>query len=112
MKVNVWGEVTKPGIYQVSDQTDLISLISTAGGPTDGAQLAKVRLVRNYAQEQQVFKINLKKVMKEGRGDTLPEIRPGDTVVIPKNKFSTIAKYMTFLYHLAVIATAVKIYVD
>ncbi len=112
MRVNVWGEVTKPGIYEVPDQTDLVSLISTAGGPTESAQLAKVKLVRNYSQEKQVFKINLKKYMQDGNSDKIPKIYPGDTVVIPKSKFSNVAKYMTFIYNVAVIAAAVKIYTD
>lgn len=112
MKVNVWGEVNRPGVYEVLDRTDLVSLISTAGGPTDGAKLSKVKLVRNYGQHKQVMNINLKKYMEDGRLNTVPQILPGDTVVIPKNKFSSVAKYMTFFYSLAVIAAAVKIYVD
>ena len=33
IKVNVWGFVAKPGQYLVPSGTDLISLISFAGGP-------------------------------------------------------------------------------
>jgi len=112
MKVNVWGEVNRPGIYEVPDQTDLVSLVSAAGGPTDAAKLSKVKLVRNHFQKKQIFKIDLKKYMEDGNHNDIPKIYPGDTVVIPKSKFSNVAKYMTFIYNLAVIAATVKIYTN
>jgi len=112
MKVNVWGEVNKPGIYEVPDQTDLVSLVSAAGGPTDAAKLSKVKLVRNHFQKKQVIKVDLKKYMEDGNYTDIPKIYPGDTVVIPKSKFSNVAKYMTFIYNVAVIAATVKIYTN
>ncbi len=112
MRVNVWGEVTKPGTYEVPDQTDLVSLISTAGGPTESAKLNKVKLVRNHYQKKEIFKINLKKYMEDGSYNNIPKVFPGDTVVIPKSGFFRLAKYMSFLYNVAVIAATVKIYTD
>ncbi|MFQ5640228.1 MAG: hypothetical protein ACE5IR_19790, partial [bacterium] len=44
IKVNVWGLVGGPGQYLVPRHTDLISLISFAGGPQEGANLSKVRI--------------------------------------------------------------------
>ncbi len=112
MRVNVWGEVTRPGTYEVSDQTDLVSLISTAGGPTESAKLNKVKLVRNHYQKKEIYKINLKKYMEDGSYNNIPKVYPGDTVVIPKSGFFKLAKYMSFLYNVAVIAATVKIYTD
>ena len=50
--------------------------------------------------------------MEDGDYNDIPKIYPGDTVVIPKSKFSNVAKYMTFIYNASVIAAAVKIYTD
>jgi hypothetical protein len=33
MEVRVWGAVRSPGVYQVARETDLVSLLSLAGGP-------------------------------------------------------------------------------
>ncbi|RMF69247.1 MAG: hypothetical protein D6743_02160 [Calditrichaeota bacterium] len=46
MNVNIWGYVKKPGQYMVPRNTDLITLISFAGGPREGAALNKVQIIR------------------------------------------------------------------
>ena len=35
IRVHIFGEVQKPGEYLVPDDTDLLELISKAGGPTE-----------------------------------------------------------------------------
>ena len=44
MIVHIWGEVRSPGTYRVSYETNIIELISEAGGPTKDANLTKVQL--------------------------------------------------------------------
>ncbi len=44
--VHIWGEVKLPGEYRVSDGTDVLGIISKAGGPTEFSRLSKVRLTR------------------------------------------------------------------
>lgn len=46
MRVNIWGFVRKPGQYMVPTDTDLISLISFAGGPVEQAKVKAVKIVR------------------------------------------------------------------
>ncbi|MDZ7724663.1 MAG: SLBB domain-containing protein [candidate division KSB1 bacterium] len=46
MQVHIWGEVRNPGEYRVSYDTDMIELISIAGGPTKDASLNNVQLTR------------------------------------------------------------------
>ncbi|MDH4222749.1 MAG: SLBB domain-containing protein [candidate division Zixibacteria bacterium] len=111
IKVNVWGEVLKPGIVEVPDNTDLLTLISMAGGPTENARLNKVKIVRNFSQNKTI-KINLKDYVQNGKTSELPAVKPGDTVIIPRNSFHSVSKYITFLYNLAVIASVVKIFTD
>lgn len=44
MVVAIWGEVKSPGEYRVPYNTNLVELISIAGGPTQNARLSKVRI--------------------------------------------------------------------
>lgn len=44
IRVNVVGEVNKPGVYEVEFGSDILDAITIAGGPTSQADLAKVRL--------------------------------------------------------------------
>ena len=46
MRVNIWGFVRKPGQYMVPTDTDLISLISFAGGPIEQAKVKAIKIVR------------------------------------------------------------------
>jgi hypothetical protein len=111
MKVNVWGAVQEPGSQYVPDGTDLISVLSAAGGPVEGAKLGKVRLVRNFNGEKRNTVINLSRCLKKGQVGTLPEIKPGDTIIIPKSRVS-FGKVLGVVYHIAVIASVVKLMTD
>ena len=111
MKVNVWGAVQEPGSQYVPDGTDLISVLSAAGGPIEGAKLGKVRLVRNFNGEKRNTVINLSRCLKKGEVGTLPEIKPGDTIIIPKSRVS-FGKVLGVIYHIAVIASVVKLMTD
>ena len=111
MKVNVWGAVQKPGSQYVADGTDLISVLSAAGGPIEGAKLTKVRLVRNFNGEKRNEVINVSWCLKKGEVALLPEIKPGDTIIVPKSKVS-FGKFVSVIYHIAVIASVVTLMTD
>ena len=42
--INVWGHVKNPGPYLVYKDIDIITLLSIAGGPLDGANLSKIKI--------------------------------------------------------------------
>lgn len=86
--VQIWGKICKPGLYSIPKTTDIIGLISFAGGPDDGANLSKVKIVRNNPQPQ-VLTVNVKKYLNSGKLSDLPLLKPGDTIIIsesPSNK--------------------------
>ncbi|MCK4339473.1 MAG: SLBB domain-containing protein [Candidatus Cloacimonetes bacterium] len=80
----IWGRVRKPGLYIVPDDTDLLALISLAGGPTDDAKLSKIRIVRPGLndEEREVIWINLKKYLNTGDRSNIPVLMPGDTIIV------------------------------
>lgn len=51
MRVNIWGFVRKPGQYMVPTDTDLISLMSFAGGPIEQAKIKSIKIVRTNPSE-------------------------------------------------------------
>ncbi len=111
IKVNVWGAVAKPGSQYVPDQTDLIGLLSAAGGPLENAKLSKVRLIRSFNGEKKNMVINVGKCLKKNDVNKIPEIKPGDTVIVPK-KGPSFGKFISFIYNVAVIASVVKLMTD
>jgi hypothetical protein len=112
VKVNVWGEVLQPGIFEVPDNTDLVSLLSIAGGPTENAKLYCVKILRNHLEEEKIIEVNVKNYMKSGNYKEIPLIKPGDTVMVPKKSFFSVSKTITFVYNIAVIASAVHLFVE
>ena len=141
IKVNIWGFVQNPGQYMVPNGTDLISLISFAGGPREQAKLNKVKLIRNQAllasryekgrgylamngdmqveqslsedeqadlkeikSEPKVYIVDVKKYLETGDENLIPELRPGDTVVVEGSTFHFVSKVFEFTSRLAVIA--------
>ena len=109
--VHIWGEVNRPGEYIVSDGTNVLELISKAGGPTIYSNLSHIVLTRGnfedirnayisndsitvasqikqmpkYMQNKQIIKINLKDYL-ETKSNLAPVIlKPGDVIIVKRN---------------------------
>ena len=103
MLVHIWGEVNKPGEYVVSDHTNVLELISKAGGPTEFAKLSNVTITRAFSSIGQstysnhplqnkrmvtsrIEDVNLEKYLqKKNSTEPLPVLLPGDVVTVHKN---------------------------
>ncbi|MBI4722223.1 MAG: SLBB domain-containing protein [Candidatus Stahlbacteria bacterium] len=103
INVQIWGEVLRPGMYSVPKTTDVIGLVSFAGGPTESANISKIKLVRNNPQPE-VFDINLKSYTKTGKTELIPILKPGDTVIVPENMWHKFSKAMQTFSQIAIIA--------
>ena len=112
--VHIWGEVNRPGEFLVPDGTNVLELISKAGGPTIYSNLGNVVLTRGnfeslrmpllsvdsssidstpnnsrrfpeLLEEKQVIKLNLKEYL-EGDSEISPLVlQPGDVIRIKRN---------------------------
>ena len=103
--VHIWGEVIKPGLYKVRDTTNILELISLAGGPTEYANLGKIRLTRARKRSPRFLIINLDRYLDEEDYDTsLPVLRPGDTIRITRNSWYTWRTAVKIASELAIIA--------
>jgi polysaccharide biosynthesis/export protein len=84
--VYVLGEVRSPGSYEVALARDVVAALLAAGGPTDMAELKKLYMVRRSGSEAITFRINLEKFLKEGVVAANPDVRPGDTIMVPRKR--------------------------
>jgi hypothetical protein len=102
MTVKIWGEVTKPGLYDVPIGTDLIELISAAGGPTTRANLSKVRVIHNSPEsgEDYVTMVNIKQFLNTGNSADIPEIKPSDTIIMPVKPLNSILTSLSWTQQL------------
>jgi hypothetical protein len=103
MNVQVWGQVLKPGMYSVPQTTDLVALISYAGGPTQYANLNGIRIVRS-SPKPRVLNVSLRNYMNTGNLKFQPVMKPGDTVVVPGSLFYGISRLVRVVSQLAIVA--------
>lgn len=114
MIVHIWGEVRNPGEYRVQDDTNVLELISKAGGPTEFSNLEDVILTRGgfpwrqlanfksnatlqakkdnlpeYSKgfQKRVIRINLKEYLEKEDFKGFPKLQPGDVLRIKRNSW-------------------------
>lgn len=102
IKAYIWGQVRNPGLYIIPDNTDLLTLISSAGGPTENAKLAKIKIVRQTEIGEQIIMVDLKEYTKTADKKLIPMIQPGDTIVVPGTTFYAMTKIADWLSKLAI----------
>ena len=83
--VQLLGAVKNPGIYYVPPQTDVLKLITLAGGSED-ADLESVIVRKTDASQQGVYELDLEKLMKR-TSDVKPfKLAQDDFVYVPRKE--------------------------
>ncbi|MEM9136626.1 MAG: SLBB domain-containing protein [Cyanobacteria bacterium P01_F01_bin.42] len=86
IKVNIAGEVIRPGPYPIpqSEQSPTVaSLIKLAGGHTQSADLQKVQIRRPRRDgTEELIVADVMRLLRDGDGTQNPLLRDGDTVVV------------------------------
>jgi polysaccharide biosynthesis/export protein len=80
--VQILGEVTKPGDYEITEETTLLEVIQRAEGPRSGANLKGATLTRAGSASS----LDLEALLR--RGDTRVNVRlqDGDSILVPENR--------------------------
>ena len=102
IRTYIWGQVRNPGLYIVPDDTDLLTLISSAGGPTENAKLYKIRIIRSTAEGEKVIWVDLKEYLETGEAELIPILRPGDTIIVSGSTYYAFTKAVNWLSQIAV----------
>ena len=123
MIVHIMGEVQKPGEYRVPDRTDVLELLSKAGGPTEYSSLSSVTVRRVMSVEGtstrasarrepkvSILKVDLKKAWNEVDGVPPPRLLPGDVVVVSRNSWFGYKRMSTVVRDVAVVASTYLLY--
>ena len=86
MNVSFWGAGGNSGTIQVQEGIDFASLMSAVGGPSQYANLKKIRLYREKPDQngQLIYYIDLTEFLDTGDRSNFPKIKPNDTIVIKK----------------------------
>ncbi|MFO7609194.1 MAG: SLBB domain-containing protein [Candidatus Krumholzibacteriia bacterium] len=82
VRLYVMGAVRNPGQYDFVMPPGAWDLLRAAGGPADGADLSRARVVRLVDERTEVTDLDLSGVM-DGRGTPDVDLQNGDTLVVP-----------------------------
>jgi polysaccharide export outer membrane protein len=82
-KVYVTGLVRSPGVYRLRSETNVVQMISLAGGFTDWANSKKILIVRKEEGREKRIKINYKRIMAGKDLDSNIILKSGDTIIVP-----------------------------
>ncbi len=80
--IYVFGYVVNPGVYQKEAAVDLAGAILLAGGPSQGANLKQVTIVRRGPASPKTIEVNLEDFLQRGDEVANPVLVAGDTVTI------------------------------
>jgi len=119
--VHVIGEVQKPGEYRVPDQTDLLELLSKAGGPTQFSRLSSVSVRRvasgrvaaasgGGAPRAEIIRVNIEEILHRQDVAPPPKLQPGDVVFVPNNTWHKWKDVSGVIRDLSVVASAYFLY--
>ena len=96
LKYLVIGDVTTPGIYEMTRRLTVTEALAKAGYVTRFGELSKVAVLRMQKDGSPMpIPINMKEVERGKLQDIY--LTPGDTIVVPGNKLKTVDKVMSLV---------------
>jgi len=81
IRVSVLGEVRAPNVYGVDPGTNLLKLLTVAGGPTDRARLKDTRVIR----DGQAFKVDMESALNGSAAGRIV-LYSNDVIVVGRRK--------------------------
>lgn len=107
--VNIWGYVQNPGRYEIPATTNLIQLITYAGGPREYAVLDEIKIYRTMEDGKQLEKeVDVENPSKTNPADLV--LNNEDTIVIDYSSTVTIRDVLGFVgAPIAIVASVILI---
>ncbi|MBN1349463.1 SLBB domain-containing protein [candidate division KSB1 bacterium] len=79
----VLGQVNKPGAVRIPRNATIFGAIGEAGGLMPGAQLNRIRIIRENHNEKQQFEINIEDFYASADISNFPPLENGDIIIVP-----------------------------
>ncbi len=92
----VFGQVRKPGQYELRLNTTVAEAVAVAGGLAPSAKTQVLLFRRTSDQRFEVEKLNLKDILKGRNVNEDGTVRPGDMIYVPDSAFSNFRKYVPY----------------
>ena len=105
-KIFVLGSVLLPGAYSFKQDPSVWDAISEAGGASDDADLTLVEIIpATPTTDRPKATVNVAAVIQSGKYDTMPRLKPGDTVQVPRRGGAAAADMGSIVYIMGAVTT-------
>lgn len=109
MQVNIWGYVHHPGRYEIPTNTDIIQLLSFAGGPIQDGNIGKIKISRlitvdSRSTHKEIY-LDLDDLTKISPDELL--LSPDDIIYIDRTGWAKFRDVLTVVTSTAMITTAI-----
>jgi polysaccharide export outer membrane protein len=95
--VTIYGEVARPGTFELATETRVTEAIGRVGGTLPFASLNNIRVIRTNGIDTEVMAIHLKDI-KQGDLSTNFVIQEGDLVVVPPTWLARVGYVVQMLF--------------
>lgn len=102
VRASVWGQVGRPGLYRLGGTPDLFEVLSAAGGPTSGADLKRVLIIREMDGTKQ--RVDVNRIAASGQPLF---VSTGDVIIVPETFLNGLSRNLPVISTLAVVANLV-----
>lgn len=85
-KIYVMGQVMRPNIYSLKDNTTVLAAVNLAGGPTERGVLRSTMVIRGNPAKPEKVPCNLTKLLDKADLSQDIVLHPGDVVYVPETK--------------------------
>lgn len=91
----VYGEVSRPGVYDIHGAVTVLQAIALSGGVKDSSKETQVLLIRKMNADVAEVKVVNTKLMASAKGAREDfDLRPDDMLIVPKNRLGKIEPYV------------------
>jgi len=91
----VYGEVTRPGVYDIHGSVTVLQALALSGGVKDTSKQTQVVLVRKMNADIAEVKVINTKLMSSAQGAREDfDLRPDDMLIVPKSRLGKIEPYV------------------
>ena len=87
-----------------------MTLLSVAGGPAENAKLNNVRIIRQVNQHEEILDIDIRRYLETGDISLIPEVRPGDTVLVKGSGWAVVQKVVSAVGQVGIVLNAVVLW--
>jgi polysaccharide export outer membrane protein len=106
-RVTILGAVVRPENYPISIETNLLELISMAGGYTPEARLNRIKIFHKD-KTLPATEVNLEDYLDRSDIDNIPKVKPGEIVFVPRQQ-NVIKDFGEFFRDVAFLFTLIQL---